>query len=198
MAPDAISVLMGAADNSEDLGTRGGNLDGTVANDVLVAVSGENDLSAGAESDLLIGGIGSDTLDGGAGDDVIVGDVIGAIFGGADTITGGAGNDVLQGGKGADIFVLGVNHGDDVIAAFDAESISFDDTTGFTAIATNSDFAIGTDKISLDGFETVTAQNVTSFITQTDDGAIFSAEGTSALLYGVDAMSLSDSDFLFG
>uniref|UniRef100_A0AAN0NKE7 Uncharacterized protein n=1 Tax=Yoonia rhodophyticola TaxID=3137370 RepID=A0AAN0NKE7_9RHOB len=51
----------------------------------------------------------------------------------------------------------------------------------------------------MSGFTTVTEGAVLSSgaVTQTANGALFSAEGTSVLLYGVDLNSLSEADFIF-
>ena len=59
--------------------------------------TGNDILTAGANSDVLYGGAGFDVLNGGGGSDLLYGDD------GADTLSGGAGNDLLNGGTGVDI-----------------------------------------------------------------------------------------------
>ena len=62
----------------------------------VVAGAGGAMVTGSAGSDTLIGGPGADTLDGAGGDDTIRGN------GGDDTLLGGAGEDSIDGGAGAD------------------------------------------------------------------------------------------------
>ena len=171
---------------------------GGVGTDIYVALAGENTLDGAAGDDLLVGGFQDDTLAGGAGNDVLLGDLEGAIFGGDDQLFGGAGDDMLTGGKGADIFGFAANEGNDTIATF---ALLFEDDSGtdFHATPTAADFEVGVDKIQLSGFTTLEEGNVltSGAVTQTADGALFAAEGTSVLLYGVARDTLSENDFIF-
>jgi trimeric autotransporter adhesin len=83
------------------------NLSGTTDTDSIRGLGG---------NDLLLGDAGNDTLEGGSGNDSLYGGD------GGDVIIGGAGDDNLFGGddsgqqSGADVFVLGVGDGHDVIS----------------------------------------------------------------------------------
>jgi Ca2+-binding RTX toxin-like protein len=104
-------------------------IEGTIHDDEIIALSGNNILRGGAGNDTLRGGDGQDTLNGGDGNDVIYGgpgpgDLRDVIYGGAgdDLVFGGAGNnlifgddgrDTLNGGDGADEIYGGA--GNDVI-----------------------------------------------------------------------------------
>ncbi|MBG9389182.1 calcium-binding protein [Caenimonas aquaedulcis] len=63
----------------------------TIRSKVLIATSGDDELTGYLGGDRLNGGAGNDTIDGREGN---------------DTITGGAGDDTLTGGAGSDRFVL--------------------------------------------------------------------------------------------
>jgi len=148
--------------------------------------------TGGAGHDTIYGNKLNNVLQGNDGNDIIEG------YAGDDQISGGAGDDFLSGGAGKDVFTFGTNHGNDVIAAFgeapnagkrDAEDID----------PTDRDFQIGTDKIGLEGFAGVSAQNVMDFVTEDADGnARFAAEGTTITLFGVSRSELSASDFAYG
>jgi len=171
-------------------------LTGSGDDDVLV-LTGTNDISAGDGSDYIVGGIDSDTIAGGSGDDIIQGDTGSSVFGGSDVIIGGAGDDIMMGGRGADVFVFATNEGADEIAAFNAADVMYDVTNGYSVDASGVDYRIGVDHIQLDGFSTVNSSNVLDFVSNTEQGAQFSAEGTSVTIYGIDAASFTVDDFLF-
>jgi Ca2+-binding RTX toxin-like protein len=80
---------------------------GGSGNDVIVAGSGDSQISGGDGNDKIVGGRGNDTLCGDNGNDVIVGGL------GNDTIFGEAGNDVINGGLGDDLLLGG--DGNDVL-----------------------------------------------------------------------------------
>ncbi|MCL2021896.1 MAG: hypothetical protein FWG81_07355, partial [Betaproteobacteria bacterium] len=81
-----------------------------------------NNLTFGAENDIVYGGSGNDTIRGGEGNDLIYG---GAgndkLYGdaGNDTIIGGNGDDYLEGGLGDDTYVFSIGDGQDTI--FDSQ-----------------------------------------------------------------------------
>lgn len=165
---------------------------GGSGNDYIVTLSGSNEISGGKGRDIIVGGIQSDKIFGGKGQDIIQGDVGTGMFGGSDTIRGGKGDDIMMGGSGADIFVFGVGDGSDLIASF-----NLDGESGLTDSNYRQDFDVGIDQIKLHNFTTVNSSNVLDFVTDTKDGAVFFAEGTSILLYGVDASELSSDEFIF-
>ena len=166
-------------------------------NDEVIVLMGKNQIDGGEGSDFLVGGIQGDTINGGSGSDVIQGDAGSGIFGGADVIAGGAGDDIMMGGRGADEFVFAPDDGADVIASFNVADIMYDTVSGYSVNAAGMDFQVGVDHILLDGFSTVNSSNVMDFVNNSDQGAIFSAEGTDINIYGVDASSLTVDDFLF-
>ncbi|MEM7746401.1 MAG: G8 domain-containing protein, partial [Pseudomonadota bacterium] len=94
----------------------GERFDGTAADDLFYAFSGDGDLFGGDGSDALYGGLGDDLLYGGSGNDKLFGnsgndDLFGTL--GADEIEGGTGDDFIAGNAGADILYGG--DGDDTI-----------------------------------------------------------------------------------
>lgn len=197
---DPMDDIMDGADDSGSLGTDGGSKTGSEGTDVYIAISGDNALSGEGGNDLLIGGFQDDVLEGGDGNDALIGDLLGAIFGGDDILDGGAGDDMLQGGRGADIFRFGTNDGDDIIAKFALDFGNVGSDAGFQTDPTGRDFVVGYDKISLNGFSSISEGNVLSSgaLSSTADGTLFTAEGTSILLYGVELATLSETDFTFG
>jgi Ca2+-binding RTX toxin-like protein len=90
--------------------------------EMLIALSGNDTITAGHGKTVIYGGPGNDTLIGGAGKDFIFGGAgTDTIIGGsgADTLTGGSGTDtiyagsgvsILVGGGGADRFVFAPGH----------------------------------------------------------------------------------------
>ena len=188
-AGSGSDVIFDASGNDQILGGDG--------NDKVLVLTGKNQIDGGNGSDFIIGGIQGDTINGGRGNDVIQGDAGAGIFGGADVIVGGAGDDIMMGGRGADVFVFATNDGTDVIASFNVADIMYDTINGYSANAVGADFQVGVDHIRLDGFLTVNSSNIMDFVTNSDQGATFSAEGTDITIYGVDAASLTVDEFLF-
>lgn len=192
--------LYGNSGNDRLEGNEGSDvLDGGLGNDVmiggagedeLVSLAGRNTLIGGAGYDLLIGGFQSDALYGGAGNDILIGDAGNGFYAGSDILVAGAGEDLLDGGGGSDRFIFAPSQGGKTIADI---VISADDE----ATITGADFQSGEDVIDLTSFEGIHEENVFDFISQGEDGAIFSAQGTSITFYGVDAASISEQDFLF-
>lgn len=204
---DGDDFIHGGSGNDELVGGRGNDTIRDFAgndkiyagdgNDDVFVFSGNNLIYGGDGNDVLIGGIQSDKLFGGNGDDLIKGDAGAGAFGGADTIRGGSGNDIVEGGQGADIFVFGTNDGVNVVASFDTTGTETSDSTGPYATNLGQDFTIGLDHILLDNFSSVNSSNVMDFIADSENGTVFSAEGTVITIYGVDSSSLSSDDFLF-
>ena len=136
-------------------------------------------------------------IDAGTGNDVIIGDAGRGIIGASDVLIGGTGNDTVMGGLGADDFIFHTNDGNDVIADFIAPHVTHDANGSLAVASMTRDFETSIDDIHLVGFQNVTAQNVMTYITQTADGALFAAEGTSILFYGCSLSDLSVDDFVF-
>jgi Ca2+-binding RTX toxin-like protein len=109
----------------------GGNdlLRGGIGRDTLIGGNGNDALFGDDGDDTLHGGDGRDTLEGGDGDDLLEGAA------GNDSLTGGAGRDTLDGGDGSDTYVLAdFAGGYDVVSdtAFPGDT----DTVLITAIGT--------------------------------------------------------------
>ena len=71
-------------------------IQGTSANDIVLALHGGKSINAGGGDDLVCGSDGADTIAGANGNDVLVGGA------GDDTLTGGNGADAFSGGTGTD------------------------------------------------------------------------------------------------
>ncbi|WP_317279148.1 beta strand repeat-containing protein, partial [Kordiimonas aquimaris] len=126
--------------------------------------------------DSLDGDLGADTIVGGDGNDTIIGG------GGADSLDGSTGNDVIQGGRGTDTITGGA--GSDVFKA-----------TGNFATDIITDFTIGSDVID---FTSTSTQFADLTITQNGaDAHVVDNAGNTFVLQGVQASSLSESDFTF-
>ena len=54
-------------------GTGNDQIQGGLANDILIGGSGDDEINGGSGRDILIGGLGKDTLHGNAGDDILIG-----------------------------------------------------------------------------------------------------------------------------
>ncbi|MGO4917282.1 S8 family serine peptidase [Pseudogemmobacter sp. W21_MBD1_M6] len=171
-------------------------LRGGDGHDKLVSTSGLNQLFGEAGNDYLTGGNQNDTLFGGDGNDVIRGDAFASFLVGSDTIIGGTGDDIMAGGEGADVFVFNPNDGHDTIAGFDAV-VTYDAASGYVPSGLISDFQVGIDTIRLDGFQSLSAQNIGTFLTDTNEGALLDAEGTQVLFYGLAAALIGADSFVF-
>ncbi len=76
-------------------------LTGTDGGDYLQGLSGNDTVDGGAGNDLIVGGTGIDTLRGGDGDDIIVIEGTDTAY---DTVSGGLGTDTALGSTGGDTF----------------------------------------------------------------------------------------------
>ena len=147
----------------------GNKIDGTLRADVINGTATADKIEGKAGSDVLYGNAGNDVLDGGSGNDKLYGGT------GNDLLDGGTGNDILTGGSGADLFEFGnLRSGADIIT----------------------DFEQGIDKIVFD-LDAVNSLRDISITSQADGDALISWAGGSIELQGVDAESLTASDFLF-
>jgi Ca2+-binding RTX toxin-like protein len=84
---------------------------GTVADEVMVAGDGADQLDAGGGDDMLFGGGEKDSLRAGAG---------------ADYLDGGTGDDRLNGGAGSDVYRFGRDSGDDTIEESSDDAVNTD------------------------------------------------------------------------
>lgn len=174
------------------------DVDGGANNDKITLLTGENTVDGGSGSDFIQTGFKDDDIMGGEGNDVISADSNAFFLFGNDTIEGGGGDDLMSGGAGADTFVFNINDGSDTIAQFNENLVAFDPTTGYSASPTGVEFESGIDKIALSGFTTVNAGNLfEDWITDTGNGAAFSAEGTTILFFNLSEAQLSVDDFIF-
>lgn len=169
-------------------------LDGEGGDDVIAATAGGNTILGGQGADILIGGRARDDMSGGQGDDILIGDGKAIYFGAADRLEGGEGNDLLMGGKGADVFVFSPNSGIDVIVSVATEGLDLQ-TSEF--IYVGADFEIGRDIVELDGYRGLSAAVINANITQTDDGAMFTYQGSQILFWDISASELTADSFIF-
>ncbi|MDA7826821.1 hypothetical protein N9A67_01195 [Rhodobacteraceae bacterium] len=188
-------VQGGTGDDRLGAGHGSDTVDGGDGNDTIVKISGDGALYGGAGDDILIGGYQNDHIYGGSGADWIRGD-ISDLIGGIDIIDGGAGDDTLSGGKSADSFVFRPHDGNDIIARFELNRTSVDAVINEAAEFTRDWDAL--DQIHLIGFDGISHENVMSYITQSESGAIFSHQGTTIEFFGVSVDELSAGDFYFG
>ncbi|KGF78938.1 hypothetical protein IA69_27535, partial [Massilia sp. JS1662] len=149
------------------------SLEGTVNNDTLNALDGNdylyghqgNDkLDGGSGNDYLYGETGNDTLMGGDGDDRLYDTQ------GSNALYGDGGNDffdlynaptqaVIDGGSGSDTFyVYGSNNAQTVTTGTDSDTIYYYQPTGGNAVVTVTDFSAGT------GGDKVDFSNVLSYL----------------------------------
>jgi Ca2+-binding RTX toxin-like protein len=112
-------------------------IDGGSGNDTLSGQSGDDILVGNIGNDIARGGDGADTVSGGSGDDQLFGNS------GNDTLRGDSGHDLLNGGAGRDVMTGGIES--DVF-----QFTSFTDSAIGVTRDVITDFARGSDKISLD------------------------------------------------
>ena len=193
-ASDGDDLIEGGLGNdSISAGNGKDTILGGAGDDVLKKLSGEGHIEGGEGGDIIIGGYNNDLLAGGQGNDVVIGD-ISTYLGGLDTIEGGAGDDILMGGIGSDTFIFRPNSGVDTIAGVDVIAAQ---TLAMSELGFSSDWT-SADRIHLIGFENVTQDTLFNHITETAQGAVFSAEGTSIVFYGITADDLNVDHFVFG
>lgn len=105
----------------EQSGTEGDDswLFGSVANDTIRGLGGNDRIEARDNEDVVFGGGGDDVISAGPGDDQVYGEA------GDDVIAGGLGNDTLDGGAGLDVYVFNRGDGHDRLAAQAEDTLSF-------------------------------------------------------------------------
>ncbi|MCL2791349.1 MAG: hypothetical protein FWD79_12050, partial [Desulfobulbus sp.] len=105
------------------------------ANPVFLT-DGADNLTFGAENDIINAGAGNDTVHGGAGNDIMYGgEGNDTLYGdaGNDTLIGGRGNDRLEGGAGNDTYIFSKGDGQDTISDADS-TVGNIDTIKFTDV----------------------------------------------------------------
>ena len=121
-------------------------LDGGFGRDVLFGNLGNDFLAGGGGNDVLSGGDGNDVLDGGEGNDALNGDA------GDDLTYGGTGRDVLRGGEGNDYLFGGIDNdrlfggaGSDGLEGGDGNDILYDgdNATNYGTVKEDVDELIG-------------------------------------------------------
>lgn len=200
----ADNLVLGGQGNDKLFGNDGADilldslgsnvLDGGAGDDVIATTAGGNALRGRLGDDILIGGRARDDMSGGAGDDILIGDGKAIYFGASDRLDGGSGDDLLMGGLGADVFVFSPNSGADTIGQIATEELSLY-TSEFVIVGY--DFEIGRDLIELDGYSGLSKGTITSNITQTADGALFSYQGSHILFWDISAADLTADSFIF-
>ncbi len=177
-------------DDDTDQGTSPqGLIFGTSDNDVLDGAIGEDNFDA--VGDLLFAGAGDDTIDVSNGSD-------NRVYGGTgDDIFFGGNNNRFFGGEGSDQFFFPDGGANNVVtggAAADRFQIQGPDFNGGTNTMT--DFISGEDTLAIASVE---ASFTDVVITSIDEGSLISLNGEDlAILLGVEANSLSETDFSFG
>ncbi len=178
-----LDTIYGGIGNDEIRGGKDNDrLFGEDGNDTMYGAKGQDSLDGGLNDDVLYGGNDADWLQGNSGADVIYGgtgsDALrggkdnDSLYGGSDddNIKGARGDDTLSGGTGADTFVFTQQFGNDLVLdyAVGTDKLSLDDAIwggGLTAAQVISTYAgfDGAGNVVLDfGLDDVTLQGVTS------------------------------------
>ncbi|GAB4299996.1 MAG: hypothetical protein Fur0025_39350 [Oscillatoriaceae cyanobacterium] len=192
MGTKADDNLVGSA-GDDVMNARNGNnrVDGGAGNDVLSGGNGADYITGGAGLDQILSGQGEDYVDGGDDEDVIFAGtgsdrlygVAGndKLFGedGNDYLFGGAGVDTLTGGLGRDAFAVGNGSGGMTLEMAD---VITDFVPGEDVIDLIPSLVFGDLSIVQNGADAVIKQGVTGEFL--------------AVLQGVDAISLSQVDFV--
>lgn len=172
-------------------------VDGGADNDKITLLTGENTVDGGTGSDFILTGYKNDDIMGGAGNDVISADSNAFFLFGNDRIEGGAGDDLMSGGSGADTFVFNINDGRDTIAQFNEDNVGGGGATDYIGAPTAADFESGIDKIELNGFTGLNADNIFDAISDNGNSAEFTADGTTIVFFNLTESQLSVDDFIF-
>ena len=169
--------------NATEGGPGNDSLTGGPGTDVILGHGGDDTISGASGDDLLYGGDGDDALSGASGHDVL--------FGGAgdDTLSGAAGNDVLYGGSGNDTLdgASGADQlyggaGDDLLIWNGSDAVVDGGDGMDTLVAAGADI-----DLSVFGGTLTSIEN----IELSGDGA-----GTSVVLDAQDVLDMSDTDTL--
>ena len=169
-------------------GTSGDDVLTAVANTrVILGLGGDDTLTGGAGSEVILGGAGADKVSGGGGDDVLIGGP------GADSLSGGAGGDTLVGGQGADLLTGGP--GTDVFA------IGGPAPTTLAGLDRILDFTHGEDRLffghgqvaTAANFATATAADFASALAAANGKIASGAADFVAVKVGADVIVFADS-----
>jgi Ca2+-binding RTX toxin-like protein len=139
---------------------------GTAGFDLIFGLGGDDRIYGRGGHDWLFGGTGMDRLFGGDGNDVLSGD------GGNDLLYGGDGHDRLYGGTGDDKLTGGSGN-DQLFGGTGADKFYFDPSNFGEGYDTIRDFAVGTDKISLNAADILAGDP--DIITKSGDPALLDA-----------------------
>jgi Ca2+-binding RTX toxin-like protein len=129
--------------------------------------NGDDLLSGSSGKDFLDGGEGNDRLLGGDGNDILIGG------NGDDLLDSGTGRDTVQGGAGQDTFVL---HRDDFVVV--------------------RDFRKGSDKLAIAGVNVKRLFSQFGLVQRGKDTFLEFQNETLAKLVGIQANSITKSDFV--
>lgn len=198
IAADAGDDMVFGRDGADEISGEGGRdrlfgqngddrLFGDRGEDALYGGRGNDLLSGGADDDRLFGQGGSDIVAGGQGDDRLYGQ------GGDDTVLGGSGDDRIFAGSGDDSVAGGAGNdriflgsGDDVLVF--ADSGGADQVYGFGR----------GDRIAFDIEGVQTFTDVLAFASGSRWRTEFEFDdATTLMVYGLDAHTLSEDQFLF-
>ncbi len=179
---DTASVTLYVG-NATEGGPGNDSLSGGPGTDVILGHGGDDTISGASGDDLLYGGDGADALGGASGNDVLYGGA------GDDTLSGAAGDDVLYGGSGDDTLdgasgndQLYGGAGDDLLIWKGSNAV-IDGGDGMdTLVAAGADIDLGAFAGTLTGIENIELSG---------DGA-----GTSVILDAQDVLDMSSIDTL--
>ena len=169
---------------------------------------GNDTISVGAGSAIVVGGAGNDNITAGTASNIVIGDN-GAVFaatvnaaqfgglpitvqlaesiaptvGGTDTITGGAGPDLIIGGNGSDAITAG--EGDNLVIG-DNGSFAFDTNTGGLITAQTTDPTAG------GGDDQITAGSGNDVILGGQGNDTIDAGGGNNVVFGDDGIAIFD------
>ncbi len=195
---DGNDYLDGGIGNDRLFDARGKDvIEGGAGHDRIVTLYGGDHLIGGSGNDFITGGVGMDVLKGESGNDILAGEVDMNFFTGSDELIGGAGDDILMGGRGTDVFVFRPSEGEDVIGRADLSRVEFRSDEGYSVEVIEADYQVGIDEIKLIGFQGVNAGNVSDYLEDGQDGAIFEAQGTQITFFGISAEEILVDDFVF-
>jgi hypothetical protein len=183
---DGDDVLYG--DQGNDL------LQGGTGNDIMYGNDG-NDLMTGDDGqDILYGGKGNDRMFGGNGDDLLSGSS------GKDFLDGGEGNDRLLGGDGNDILIGG--NGDDLLDSGTGRDTVQGGAGQDTFVLHRDDFVVirdfrkGSDKLAIAGVNVKRLFSQFGLVQRGKDTFLEFQNETLAKLVGIQANSITKSDFV--
>ncbi len=133
---------------------------GTIDDDLILALEGNDTVSGGAGNDSIDGGDGNDSISGDAGD---------------DTLIGGEGHDTLDGGLDDDTVMFAGDRADYTVTQVDSTTVSLDDGNGNVTLVTNVEsFAFADDVFNFDDVHVPPVSDDDLFIGTATDGEVFS------------------------